>query len=90
VLGTAALLPVVALVRGRALVAIDAAADVPIVEIALLRSVPRAGAVLALDRGDFLAAVAGHPATGRIVAALTDERLAADRRRGQRATDGDG
>jgi hypothetical protein len=38
VLGAAAPLPVVALVRGRALVDLDTAADVPIGEIALLRS----------------------------------------------------
>ena len=66
-------------------------------EIALLRSVPRTATVraakpstvLALDRDDFLAAVAGHPATGRTAAALADERLEADRRRGHEATDGD-
>jgi hypothetical protein len=66
-------------------------------EIALLRSVPRTATVtaavpstvLALGRGDFLAAVAGHAPTGRTAAAVADERLEADRRRGRPVADGD-
>jgi MFS family permease len=59
-------------------------------EIALLNSVPRTAtvtatspsSVLALDRDAFLAAVAGHTATGQTAAAVAGERLEADRRRG--------
>jgi hypothetical protein len=56
-------------------------------EIALLYGVPRTATVtatspatvFALSREDFLAAVAGHVATGRAAAAVADERLEQDR-----------
>jgi CRP-like cAMP-binding protein len=64
-------------------------------EIALIKSVPRTAtvtaalpsSVLALDRGDFLAAVAGHGTTGRTAATVAEERLEADRHRGEAGSD---
>jgi MFS family permease len=61
-------------------------------EIALLYDVPRtatvtaesAATVFGLDRGAFLAAVAGHPYTAQAAAAVADDRLNQDRRRQSR------
>ena len=66
-------------------------------EIALLKRVPRTAtvtaatptSVLAVDREAFLAAVGGHPGTGRTAAAVADARLEADRRRAEGVPGGD-
>jgi MFS family permease len=82
----AALLPLAAGAGGRALIRADSAAPVPVVQIALLRSIPRTATVTArtgalvyeLAREPFLTAVLGHPATGREANGIADRLLAAD------------
>ena len=84
VLGVAAVLPLAAVAGGRAVFRLDGGTAVPVVEIALLRAVPRTATVTAhtaatvyrLDRDLFLTAVLGHAPTWRQADRIAAERLA--------------